>query len=66
MIRAAPFDFSFLPPATLGFLRGQYRLAGARIEHGRYQIQDEGFVEWLRQLELEEQWAAGSKTPRQP
>jgi hypothetical protein len=25
-----------------------------KLEYGRYQIQDEGFVEWLRQLELEE------------
>src|ERR1700728_2125852 len=25
-----------------------------KLEYGHYQIQDEGFVEWLRQLELEE------------
>lgn len=25
-----------------------------KLEYGRYQIQDDGFVEWLRQLELEE------------
>ncbi len=25
-----------------------------KLEYGRYQIQDEGFIEWLRQLELEE------------
>ena len=25
-----------------------------KLEYGQYQIQDEGFVEWLRQLELEE------------
>jgi hypothetical protein len=25
-----------------------------KLEYGRYQIQDEGFVEWLRQLDLEE------------
>jgi hypothetical protein len=25
-----------------------------KLEYGRYQIQDEGFAEWLRQLELEE------------
>jgi hypothetical protein len=24
-----------------------------KVEHGRYQIQDEGLVEWLRQLDLE-------------
>jgi hypothetical protein len=24
-----------------------------KLEYGHYQIQDEGFVEWLRQLELE-------------
>lgn len=25
-----------------------------KLEYGRYQIQDEGFVDWLRQIELEE------------
>jgi hypothetical protein len=25
-----------------------------KLEYGHYEIQDEGFVEWLRQLELEE------------
>ena len=25
-----------------------------KLEYGRYQIQDEGFVEWLRQIELED------------
>jgi hypothetical protein len=25
-----------------------------KLEYGHYQIQDEGLVEWLRQLELEE------------
>jgi hypothetical protein len=25
-----------------------------RVEYGHYQIQDDGFVEWLRPLELEE------------
>lgn len=25
-----------------------------RLDYGQYQIQDEGFVEWLRQLDLEE------------
>jgi len=25
-----------------------------KLEYGQYQIQDEGFLEWLRQLELEE------------
>lgn len=25
-----------------------------RLEHGLYQIQDEGFAEWVRQLELED------------
>jgi hypothetical protein len=25
-----------------------------KLEYGHYQIQEEGLVEWLRQLELEE------------
>jgi hypothetical protein len=25
-----------------------------KLEYGHYEIQDEGFIEWLRQLELEE------------
>jgi hypothetical protein len=46
-------------PASLdtprnALLRLQKQELVMKLEYGHYQIQDEGFVEWLRQLELEE------------
>jgi len=45
-------------PASLdtprnALLRLQKEELVLKVEHGRYQIQDEGFLEWLRQLDLE-------------
>jgi hypothetical protein len=48
--KAAPLD---TPKNALRRLQKE-ELVVVKLEYGHYHIQDEGFVEWLRQLELEE------------
>ncbi len=47
--KAAPLD---TPKNALRRLQKEELVV--KLEYGRYQIQDEGFVEWLRHLDLEE------------
>ena len=59
---ASPRGFSALIKklkAPLKKVKASAKVSGiaelvVKLEYGHYQIQDEGFVEWLRQLELEE------------
>jgi Mn-dependent DtxR family transcriptional regulator len=49
LAKAAPLD---TPKNALRRLQKDELVV--KLEYGHYEIQDEGFVEWLRQLELEE------------
>lgn len=51
--KAAPLD---TPKKALRRLQKEELVV--KLEYGHYQIQDEGFVEWLRQLELEDETCA--------